>query len=193
MKKLSERITVYVIRNGVVPEESYAIYQYGFQAGIEMLSCFLVSLGIAVYLHMILEFFVITGIFILLRTYAGGVHLNSFVGCLLCSVMVQTLVLVVHDMYVFPISISSIILLINGIAIWSMSPVECINRELDVEEKKHCKRVVMRFIFGIWLFASVITVVGMEEIVSLMAVTKMTIFVSQCIGSIKYRIEKKIK
>ena len=56
MKCLSEKLTDYVIKTGVVSEESYAIYQYGFQIGIEMLSCFLVCFGIAIYLCMIPEF-----------------------------------------------------------------------------------------------------------------------------------------
>ena len=82
MKCLSEKLTDYIIKTGVVSEESYAIYQYGFQIGIEMLSCFLVCFGIAIYLHMIPEFLVFTGSFMLLRTYTGGLHLNSFTRCL---------------------------------------------------------------------------------------------------------------
>ena len=57
MKQLSERITDYIVKSGAISEESYAIYQYGFQIGLEMGSCFLVSLGIALYLHMIPQFF----------------------------------------------------------------------------------------------------------------------------------------
>ena len=59
MKQLSERITDYIVKSGAISEESYAIYQYGFQIGLEMGSCFLVSLGIALYLHMIPQFFCI--------------------------------------------------------------------------------------------------------------------------------------
>ena len=78
MRRLSEKLTGYVIKAGTVSEELYAVYQYGFQIGLEMLCCFMVCLCIAVYLHMIPEFIVFTGIFMALRTYAGGVHLNSF-------------------------------------------------------------------------------------------------------------------
>ena len=90
MKYFSEKLTSYIVKSGAVPEESYEIYQYGFQIGLEMLSCLLACFGIAVYLHMIPEFVVFTGIFMLLRTYAGGVHLNSFGTCYVCSVAVQT-------------------------------------------------------------------------------------------------------
>lgn len=80
MKYLSKKLTDYIVKAGVISQESYALYQYGFQIGIEMLICFLVCFGIAIYMHMIPEFVVFTGSFMLLRTYAGGVHfLNSFI------------------------------------------------------------------------------------------------------------------
>ena len=75
MKYLSEKITDYIIKAGAISKESYAIYQYGFQIGLEMLSCFLICFGISIYLHMIPQFF--SGLlvyFMLLRTYAGGLH-----------------------------------------------------------------------------------------------------------------------
>ena len=77
MKYLSEKITDYVIKTGAASEESYAIYQYGFQIGLEMVSCFLTCFCIAIWLHMIPEFVVFTIVFMLLRTYAGGLHLNE--------------------------------------------------------------------------------------------------------------------
>ena len=53
MKYLSEKLTDYIVKAGVISQESYALYQYGFQIGIEMLICFLVCFGIAIYMHMI--------------------------------------------------------------------------------------------------------------------------------------------
>ena len=48
MKYFSEKLTGYIVKSGAVPEESYEIYQYGFQIGLEMLSCLLTCFGIAV-------------------------------------------------------------------------------------------------------------------------------------------------
>lgn len=46
MKYFSEKLTSYIVKSGAVPEESYEIYQYGFQIGLEMLSCLLACFGI---------------------------------------------------------------------------------------------------------------------------------------------------
>lgn len=40
MRFLSEKITDHIVKSGAISEESYAIYQYGFQIGLEMLGCF---------------------------------------------------------------------------------------------------------------------------------------------------------
>lgn len=191
MKCLSEKLTDYVIKTGVISEESYAIYQYGFQIGIEMLSCFLVCLGIGIYLRMIPEFLVFTGSFILLRTYAGGLHLNSFTRCFICSVFVQTLVLLISKQYTILLPIAWVIILGGSILIWRIAPVENINRELDIDEKVHCKRVTVKVLSGIIAFVLVCMLLGMDNMVSLISVTILIVLISQYIGIEKYKIEKK--
>ena len=191
MKCLSEKLTDYVIKTGVVSEESYAIYQYGFQIGIEMLSCFLVCFGIAIYLHMIPEFLAFTGSFMLLRTYAGGVHLNSFTRCFICSVFVQTLVLLISKQCTILLPIAWVIIFCGSILIWKIAPVENINRELDTDEKVHCKRVTIKVLSGIIVFTLACTLCGMNDMVSLISVTILIVLISPYIGIEKYKIEKK--
>lgn len=119
MRRLSEKLTEYVIKTGTVSSESYDIYQYGFQIGLEMLCCFVTCLSIAIYMHMIPEFAIFTGIFMLLRTYAGGVHLNSFGSCFICSVTVQIIAMYFNSKYKFTVDY-----------IWNISFYPCILRPL---------------------------------------------------------------
>ena len=79
--------------------------------------------------------------FILLRTYAGGVHLNSYFGCFICSVSIQTLVLLVNEKYIIPLPVSWGIIFIGATLTLINAPVENINRELDKEEKNIVKRL----------------------------------------------------
>lgn len=192
MKYLSEKITDYVIKNGAVSRESYAIYQYGFQMGLEMASCFLTCFCIAIWLHMIPEFVVFTIVFMLLRTYAGGLHLNGFGACFLCSVSVQSLILVLNSKFTFPV-IGSWLCIVGGLSIvWILAPVENINRELDQNEKEHCKKVTGKIISGILAFAVFCTIAGFLEMVSLVAMTVLLVSISQCTGVLKYKIEKNV-
>lgn len=190
MRRLSEKLTGYIIKTGVVSEESYAIYQYGFQIGLEMLWCFVMCLSIALYLRMIPEFIVFTGIFILLRTYAGGVHLDSFWACFICSISVQTLVLLIDSKYSFPILTAWGIILVSAILILKSAPVENVNRELDSEEKEHCRKVTAKIIIGIFIIAGCGTLGGINKMVSLISLTVLVVLVSQYIGIIKYKVDK---
>ena len=190
MKWLSEKLTRYVIKAGAASEELYEVYQYGFQMGLEMLCCFGICFAIAIYLHLIWEFLISTGIFMMLRTYAGGVHLNHFISCFLCSITVQLAILLLNDKYQFSMNISWFIILISSVLIWRFAPVESINRELDREEKVHCKRVTLKVMIALLLLTGYFTFINDSKIVSLIAFVVAIVFISQCIGIIKYRAEK---
>lgn len=191
MRWISGKITEYVIETGVVSKELYAVYQYGFQIGLEMFCCLSVCLLIAIYLHLIPDFLIITGIFILLRTYAGGVHLDSFGACFICSVIVQTATLLIGIKYPMPIKYAWLIIALNSILIYKLSPVENINRELDKEEKEHCRKVTLKIIIVILIIAGFCTIRSIYKITSLIAITMAIVLLSQCLGIIKFKLSKK--
>lgn len=191
MNYLSKKLTDYIVKVGVVSKDTYAIYQYGFQIGIEMLSCFLVCFGISVYLHMIPEFIVFTGNFMLLRTYAGGLHLNSFIKCFLCSLIVQVLVLLMSKQVIIILPVSWITILCVSILIFRVAPVDNVNKELDAEEKAYCKKMTMRILFGIIIFSIGCSFCNMDGMVTLTAITMVVVLISQYLGIIKYNIEQR--
>lgn len=175
---------------GVISDELYEVYQYGFQIGMEMFSCFAVCLVIAIYLHTILEFAVFTMIFMLLRTYAGGIHMNSFSGCFICSVTVQTIILIINRQYTLACPVSWLIIFCGALLILRVAPVENINRELDLDEKKHCKEVTIKVLIGIIFFSAGCTFSRISNMVSLIALTILLVLVSQYLGIAKYKYEK---
>lgn len=190
MKYLSEKITDYVVKSGAISGESYVIYQYGFQIGLEMLSCFLVSLFIALYLHMIPQFIVFTVVFILLRTYGGGIHMNNYLGCFICSILVQNTIILINEYYTLTVSIAWIIIFGGTILILKVAPVENINRELDANEREHCKGVTKKILVGVIIVSVFCTYLKRNNIVSLIALTIMVVFLSQCLGKIMLKLEK---
>ena len=191
MKFLSEKMTDYVVKEGVISEESYSVYQYGFQIGLEMLSCFLICFCVSVWLYMISDFIVFTGVFMLLRTYSGGLHLNSYLECFICSIAVQSIILLIDSHDRIALLIASGIILISTALILKNAPVENVNRKLDTDEKRHCKNVTMKVLVGILIFSIGSTVARLDNIVSLISLTMLAVLISQYLGMIKYNIEKK--
>lgn len=190
MRYLSKRLTDYVIKTGMASDELHEVYQYGFQIGIEILTCFLVCLSISIYLHMMPEFVVSTIIFMLLRSYAGGLHLHSFVGCFICSVLVQSAILIISAQYIFTGLIAWFIISSGTFLILIAAPVENINRELDLDEKKHCKEITKKVLIGIIVYSVGCSLAGKYNIVSLVALTILVVLFSQYIGIVMYKFEK---
>ena len=71
-----------------------------------------------------------------------------------------------------------------------VSPVGNINRELDIAEKKHFRKIALKIIIGIVIFSGICTVININEIVSLVSMTILVVLISQYLGLIKYEIEK---
>lgn len=193
MKKLADKLADFIVQEGAIPEQAYAVYQYGFQIGLEMLLCFFICLIISLYINMIPESIIFMTIFILLRTYAGGLHMDNFISCLLCSAVVQSSALLLNRYYQFSIIQAWIIIACCSVVIIWLSPVESINRILEDIEKKYFRERTKKILLGIFLFAAFCTVVGLGKYVSLIAEIMIIVLVSQYIGKIKYKFDKEQK
>ena len=99
---------------------------------------------------------VFTGVFMLLRTYAGGLHLNSYFGCFICSTIIQTTILLIDNQYTIILPIAWGIILSSAALILINAPVENINRVLDEDEKRHCKKLTSRILLGIIIFRVIV-------------------------------------
>ncbi|WP_070040682.1 accessory gene regulator B family protein [Robinsoniella peoriensis] len=189
MKKISKKLTNFIIKFGSASEKASDIYEYGFQVGLETLSCFLFCFIIAAYMNFILEFIVFYTIFICLRSYAGGIHMNTFLRCFTFSVIVQTIVLLSNKFYCFPLNISWIIITVGSALIILIAPVGNINRELDAEEKSKFRKVTLKLVVIIIMITWICNVINLVQYVSLIAMTILTVLFSQYCGLIKYKIE----
>ena len=122
-------------------------------------------------------------IFMLLRTYAGGIHMNSFSGCFICSVTVQTIILIINRQYTLACPVSWLIIFCGALLILKVAPVENINRELDLDEKKHCKEVTIKGLIGIIFFSAGCTFGRISNMVSLIALTILLVLVFSVSGN----------
>lgn len=188
MKRISEILTEYVIKSGAAAPESYVVYQYGFQVGLEMLCSFMICCFMAILLHMILQFIIFTIIFMLLRTYAGGIHLESFLSCLVCSVSVQTLVFIIQKFLILPLFVCWIFILFCSAVIVMKAPVDSRNRELTYNEKKLYKKTTKRIVYAIILFSIILSISENNRLVFLVALILFAIMISQYMGEVKNKI-----
>lgn len=141
--KFAKKINEILIKKGIVQKEDAELYQYGIENGIVVAGNLLAS-GI---------FGIVTGrpglvlVFLLfyasLRSYSGGSHCKSRIGCFLISMAILSIPVYTHEFVMN--NVPATVILMIGIAavvvILILSPVESINKPLDDEEKKYYARV----------------------------------------------------
>lgn len=191
MEKFSIILTNHLVKKNVVVAEKSSIYQYGFQIGLEVCFNTIISIFIALQCQMVWETLVFFGVFILLRSYAGGLHLKTYIRCLVCScaslwgLLLSVKYLDIHNL------LSLGIVGVSLLSIKLLSPVQDINRPLSTEELNR---------FGKRLNYSIASIVGVSLVFYLMQLNKLLLMVSVTtafmvgvliLGKIKYK--KQIK
>ena len=85
MEYLSHKLTDYILKKEIIKQDSYDIYQYGFQCFLEISVSTICSIVIALLLHMLPECLFFFLLFIPMRSFSGGLHLKTYFSCFLAS------------------------------------------------------------------------------------------------------------
>lgn len=186
MEKASRMIASYLVRKKVVRKEEINICQYGLQVGMETCLSIVCGVVIAVLCSMEVETAVFLGVFFMFRSYAGGLHLNTYLGCLVCSCLSQLgLLLLVRNLSVNR-NISAVIIICSFICIWLLAPVQDVNRPLSREEKERFRRKLIWAMFVTGGFAFLIYIYSLGKILFTVAATSLLTVIVLIIGKMKY-------
>ena len=146
MKKLAdfaEKISKSMVDRGIVQKEDVQLYRYGIENGITVAGNLLASILFGIVTGRLGVVLVFLLFYSTLRTYSGGVHCKSKLGCFILSMMILLVPVFsyewVMEMVAFPILIAVGVIAI--VVVLVLSPVESINKSLDDEERKYYKRI----------------------------------------------------
>ena len=140
MEKLARKITDSFIINKVIGEEVREVYVYGFNLVLEVGLNLIICLVFSSVIRMLPEAVMFLAVFQLLRSYSGGVHLNSYLACSVLSNIVVFTILLAAKFITIPFAINMAVFLISAFVIFMIGPVEDINRPLTPEEKKNFRK-----------------------------------------------------
>lgn len=90
MEFLSNKLTDFIVKKGVINEDDYAIYHYGLLSGMEVMLCVLLSIVISGLLDVLLQSFVVAIVLFALRAYICGIHMKKYISCLIGSTSILT-------------------------------------------------------------------------------------------------------
>lgn len=143
MKKIAEKISNKMVDRGIVQKEDAELYQYGIEYGITVAGNLLASALFGILTGRLGVVLVFLLFYSTLRTYSGGVHCKSKLGCFILSMMILLVPVFsyewVMEMVAFPALFAVGVIAI--VVVLVLSPVESINKPLDDEERKYYKRI----------------------------------------------------
>lgn len=148
------------IQNKKISVSEMEIYQYGYRLLIEKTCVFILTLGIGFMFDAWWEVFLFCIAFIPLRVYSGGYHTKKSISCMLLSVtvlicnvfLVRGFASLDMDKYLVTLELPLFILL------YYFSPVETVNRKIEVNEKKFFHKMVF-CIYVIEILAEILFII----------------------------------
>ena len=93
LEKIITRLVEYQISRGILEEKDKRLYQYGYQVLAEYAANLLTAVLIAAVFHAYGIVLIFTLSFMLVRSYAGGYHAGTGLGCLILSALMQIAVI----------------------------------------------------------------------------------------------------
>ena len=185
MKKIAKKLADYVIQKGTIEEEEREIYEYGFSIATEMLLCILVCFSISMTLHTFVEGLLFFAIFIPLRSYAGGLHLSNYWSCFSLSCLTFLSIMLLGKYLDFSIYILLTVFFLSEMVVYSLYPVENMNRTVDVEEDKHFKKRLKQFLIIDGIIAIIFAALNWNKYLHTITMTLVMIAVTMAIGKCK--------
>ncbi|EGX69816.1 MULTISPECIES: accessory gene regulator B family protein [Clostridia] len=146
INKMADILACFVIKNSEKynGKDEYVILKYGFQTILEVLICSVSCITIAYFLNMFWECIMLLGIFLLLRSYSGGIHLKKFYQCYICSNIVIITILLLSKSKILSCRVSMAIDTIFSVYILYTKPIGVLDEEeLAYFKKKIEKRIII--------------------------------------------------
>lgn len=138
IQKMVDRIVDRQVKNKSIEQEDINIYKYGYFLLIEVLINLIISLMIGVVFRDIKTVVLFLVLYIPLRTYSGGWHADKLWKCTVISNLILVIAEIISNycieyiyiMYCVPLMI------LSGIYILVVSPVDTESKPLENEERK---------------------------------------------------------
>ncbi len=136
LERLSQRFADQLVDFGIISESDIEIYVFGFYQIVMLLLNVVTTLILGVAFRLIVPCIILNIAYIVIRISAGGYHADSPVKCYIYStLMIAVLLSVIKWIHISNTVLASM-LVISGIVIVILAPVETENNPLDEIEKK---------------------------------------------------------
>lgn len=145
--KISKILTKQLILHNFLDTKNEDIYTFGFFILINYLTMLLMTMVFSYYLKLNSELYIFLFSIMLLRSYTGGFHFESYYKCLIVSILELYFIGTLLIQSSKDLDLLFYFSYIVGILLMVLSPIDTVNRRLSTIEKNIIKRKVILILF----------------------------------------------
>lgn len=175
---LSNKITAFLCRKGVVHEEQKEVYQYGFEVLLLNVLDVLIILGLGIVIKRYVDTVVFLLVFGVTRQYTGGYHAKTVLKCLTVYVIIYLTVMFISSSNIvlcMGVLLQVLLCVLYIVAVVIYAPIQNDNKVISSTEKKKYKTISIVLGVTISMVAialySVLTTTALTISLTLFAVT----------------------
>lgn len=182
------RITDSLVNAGAVPVEDRELYEFGIRQGIFLVINLATAILIGLFMGMIWQCIVFMLAYNPLRSYAGGYHAGTPLKCYLLSIPVILSVLFGIRLIPWNGYLVFIAIILAGITVLQLAPVEDANKPLDELETIVFRRRARIILAIVSLVAVALWFAGAEQVVPAIVMALVVITVMLILGAVKNKL-----
>lgn len=188
MEKIINNLVDRCCKEEIIENEYREVVAYGIRNLLHICMNMMISIIIGCLFNCLLYVMIFTIAFLLLRTYAGGYHNKTRLGCYVnsCILVIGTACFVkyVHLSEIVIVISSIVCVLFSSLCIWKWSPVDSENKPLDADEKTSYAKIAKR-IFLCETFLVILALFGgsfkvAETLVMAIFISGVLVFMERC-------------
>ncbi len=188
--KISERITAFAIKNGVLDEQKAEEYIYGLEISFSVTASYLAIILIGSFMGRPLEAILFLLLFTAVRRFSGGFHFKSQIKCfltsgLLCPAVLLTVRYFPHSAFGY-----SVVEVISALTILILSPVPAVEKPLDDREISVYGAISRAMIAAISTAYSILCICGRHYTARIIALTLCAVAALEIAGKVKQCMNK---
>lgn len=187
IRQISERLLHRLIRNHVIDQDDWEIYEVGLEQIIISLINALTMLVIAVIFGEVWQCILFAASFIAIRVNAGGYHARTPLHCYILTVSMFIVALAVMKFVVISQYVFVMLLVFASMLIWILCPVDTENKPMDEIEKQIFRQRAMIAWLIETLIAIAFLIFGLTAISECIILAQVLIGVSLLLGSVSMK------
>lgn len=184
MGALVSKVIDNFVLNKIIKEEDSKIYEFGLKQGIAIMINLITIIVIGLISSELLNLLVFSVVYLVMRSYAGGYHAETELGCYVFSTMMIVIIAIISRILLLNNVMIVIMLVISDSILITLAPVENYRKKLS-EKEIEVYRKRLRKILLIGNFIVIISMGLFNEAVEMVIVAITTIALMVLLGWIR--------